>query len=110
MKKEVKAMPLWIMCFNLKDGASEEELVKLLKEYSDMKIEGFGSSKLYCHHLVGANRRTYQLHMEFKDFAAWDKLLAYVAKDAKGTRFYQKWRNLIDMKTHYDEFVREIPL
>jgi len=48
--------------------------------------------------------------MEFKDFAAWDKLFAFVQKDAEGARFYQKWRNLIDMKTHYDEFVREIPL
>jgi len=50
------------------------------------------------------------MHTEFKDFAAWDRLLACVQKDAKAARLYQEWRNLIDFKTHYDEFVREMPL
>ena len=101
------------MCFNLKDGVSEEEFVKKLKEflnYAEGKIEELVSPKLYRHHAIGANRRTYQIHQEFKDFGAWDRLLAFVEKDAKSARLLQEWQKLVDMKTHYDELVREIPL
>jgi hypothetical protein len=50
------------------------------------------------------------MHTEFKDFGTWDRFLALNEKNAKAARLLQEWHNLIDMKTHYDEFVREIPL
>ena len=106
-------MPLYIMYFNLKDDVSEEEFVKKSKEflgYLQGKVEGLGSGKLYRHHAIGTNPRAYQMHIEFKDFGTWDRFLALNEKDAKSARLYQEWQNLVDMKTHYDEFVREIPL
>jgi len=105
---------LYIMCFNLKNGVSEEEFVNKLKElwgYLEGKVEGVGSNKIYRHHLFGANLRTYQTHTEIKDFGTWDRFLAFIEKDAKGARLMQEnWWKLIDMDTHFDEFVREIPL
>jgi len=106
-------MPLYIIYFNLKDGVSEEDFVKKSKEflgYLQGKVEGFGTWKLYRHHAFGANLRTYQMHIEFEDFGTWYRFLALNEKDAKAARFYQEWQNLVDVKTHYDEFVREIPL
>lgn len=105
---------LMIMCFNLKNGVSEEEFVKKAKEFGDYfegKVEGLGSPKFYRHHFFGANLRTYQMHMEVKDFGTWDRFLAFIEKDTKGARLIQEnWWKLIDMNTHFDEFVREIPL
>jgi hypothetical protein len=105
---------LYIMYFNLKDDVSEEEFVKKSKEfggYIQGKVEGFGSGKLYRHHIIGTNQaRTYQMHIEFKDFGTWDRFLAFHEKDAELARLLQEWQNLIDMNTHYDEHVREIPL
>jgi len=101
------------MYFNLKNGVSEEEFVNKLKEFSDYlkgKVAGLGSGKFYRHHYFGANPRTYQMHIELKDFGTWDRYFAFIEKDAKGTRLFQEWHKLIDMKTHFDEFVREIPL
>jgi len=103
-----------IMYFNLKDGVSEEEFVKKAKEflgYHQAKVEGLGVGKLYRHHVIGTNPRTYQIHIGFKDFSTWDRFVALNEKDAKSARLLQEnWYNLIDMKTHYDELVREIPL
>ena len=104
-------MPLYIMYFNLKDGVSEEEFVNKLKEYLDYlqgKVEGLGSVKLYRHHLFGANPRTYQMHAEFKDLGTWDRYLTLNEKDAMFSRLSQEWHSLMDMKTHYDEFIREL--
>lgn len=108
-------MPLYIMYFNLKDGANEEEFVKKSKEwlsYIEGKIEGAQaeSSKLYRHHLFGANQRVYQMHFGFEDFAAWDRFIKFLEKDKKAARLMDEWHGLMDYKTHYDEFVREIPL
>jgi hypothetical protein len=108
-------MPLYIMHFNLKDGVSEEEFAKKLKKwlsYVEGKIEGAdtGSAKLYRHHFFGANRRVYQMHLKFKDFGTWDRLTALLEKDAKAAKLLEEWQDLFDYNTHYDEFVREIPL
>jgi len=107
-------MPLMIMYFNLKDGVSEEEFLKKAKEfisYHQAKVEGFGAGKLYRHHAIGANPRTYQIHLEFKDFSTWDRFVALGEKDAKSAKLYhENWENLIDMNTHFDELVREMPL
>ncbi|MFQ6064972.1 MAG: hypothetical protein ACE5L6_05800 [Candidatus Bathyarchaeia archaeon] len=104
---------LYIWYFNLKNGVSEEEFVNKSKELLDYlkgKVEGLGSGKFYRHHFFGANLRTYQMHMEVKDFGTWDRFLAFIEKDAKGARLFQEWRKkFVDMKTHFDEFVREIP-
>jgi hypothetical protein len=101
------------MYFNLKDGASEEEFVKKLKEYFDYlqdRLKGLGPSKLYKHYGFGSNPRTYQLHAEFNNFSTWDRYLALIEKDIKFAKLSLEWHNLIDMKTHFDEFIREIPL
>jgi len=107
-------MPIMIMHFNLKEGVSEEEFVRKAKEflaYHEAKVEGLGPDRLYRHHAIGANPRMYQIHVEFKDFATWDRFVALEGKDAEAMRLYQEnWCDLIDMKTHYDELVREIPL
>lgn len=108
-------MPLYIMYFNLKDGVSEEELVEKTKawlSYLEDKMEEANteSSKLYRHHLFGANHRVYQMHFEFEDFASWDRLSDLLQKDKEGSRIMSEWHSLMDYKTHYDEFVREIPL
>ena len=103
---------LFMLFFNLKHGVSEKELVDKFKEWSDYsegKLEGFGSGKLYRHH-NGANPRYYQLHVEMKDYGSWDKFLAFLDEDAKGARLMQEWRKLLDLNTHFDEFVIEIPL
>ena len=103
---------LYIVYSNLKNGVSEEEFVNKLKEFSDYfegKVEGFGSGKLYRHH-NGANPRYYQMHMEIKDYGTWDRFLAFIEKDTKGARLFQKWHKLLDLNTHFDEFVTEIPL
>ena len=107
-------MPVMIMYFNLKDGVSEEEFLKKAKEflrYHQAKVKGLGPGKLYRHHAIGANPRTYQIHLEFTDFATWDRFVALNEKDAESASLIQEnWYALIDMKTHYDEIVREIPL
>jgi hypothetical protein len=102
-----------IMYFNLRNGVGEEDFVSKAKEflgYLEDKIEGLGSAKLYRHYMIGANPRRYQLHMEMRELGAWDRFAAFIKKDAKGARFYQEWQKLVDMDTHYDEFVTEIPL
>jgi len=111
-KCEVKPeMPLMITYYNLKDGVSEKEFVKKTKELFDSaKTAGLGSPKFYRHHWIGANRRLYQMHIEFKDLGAWDKFLAIVEKDEKLTRLADEIRELMDFKTHYDETLREITL
>ena len=105
---------LYIMYFNLKNGVSKEEFANKVKElwgYFEGKVEGLGSWKLYRHHVFGANPRTYQMHTEIKDFGTWDRFLAFIGKDAKGARLLQEnWWKLIDMNTHFDEFVTEISL
>jgi hypothetical protein len=61
------------MYFNLKTGVSEDEFVKKLKDFLDYlkgKIKGVGPEKLYRHHVFGANPRTFQTHIEFKEFGA----------------------------------------
>jgi len=107
-------MPLYIMYFNLKDGVSEEEFVKKSKELSDYlagKVEGLGSVKLYRHHFIGTDQvRIYQMHNEFEDFGTWDRFTDFLEKDAKAARIFEEWQNLYDFNTHFDEFVREIPL
>ena len=103
---------LYIAYSNLKNGVSEEEFVNKLKEFSDYfegKVEGVGSGKLYRHH-NGANPRLFQMHMEMKDYGTWDRFLAFIEKDAKGARLFQEWHKLLDLNTHFDEFVMEIPL
>ena len=103
---------LFILCFNLKNGASEEEFVNKLKGWSDYaegKVEGFGSGKLYRHD-NGANPRRYQMHVEMKDYGTWDRHFAFIERDAKAERLLQEWRKLVDWNTHFDEFVKEIPL
>jgi len=82
---------LYILCFNLKNGVSEEEFVNKAKElgsYLEGKIEGLGSWKLYRHHFFGANPRTYQMHMEMRDFGTLDRLLAFIKKNAKAARLF----------------------
>ena len=105
---------LYIIYFNLKNGVSEEEeFVNKSKElwgYLEGKVEGLGSVKLYRHH-NGANPRYYQMHMEMKDYGTWDRFFAFIEKDAKGEKLIQEWRKkLIDLNTHFDEFILEIPL
>ena len=103
---------LYIVYFNLKNGVSEEEFVNKLKEWGDYfegKVEGSGVGKLYRHH-NGANPRYYQMHTEIKDYGTWDRFLAFIKKDAKGARLFQEWHKLLDLNTHFDEFVIEIPL
>ena len=103
---------LFIICFNPKNGVNEEEFVKKLKEwgnYAEGKVEGFGSGKLYLHH-KGANPGRYQLHVEMKDYGTWDRFLAFIEKDAKAARLFQECHELLDLNTHFDEFVMEIPL
>jgi hypothetical protein len=102
---------IFIWYFNLKNGVSEEEFVNKSKElfaYLEGKVEGLGSGKFYRHHYFGANPRTYQMHWEMRDFGTWDRFLVFIEKDAKGARLFQEWRKLVDMDTHYDEFVRQI--
>jgi hypothetical protein len=100
------------MYFNLKDGVSEDEFVKKLKDFLDYlngKIEGVGSGKLYRHHVIGANPRTFQTHIEFNDFGDWDNFLTFMEKDADFARLLREWQKLVDMNTHMDEMVRLIP-
>jgi hypothetical protein len=104
---------LYIIYFNLKNGVSEEEFVNHSKElsgYLEGKVEGLGSMKLYRHH-NGANPRYYQMHMEMKDYGTWDRFFAFIEKDAKVAKLLQEWRKkLIDLNTHFDEFIMEMPL
>ena len=112
--KEWGERVLYIIYFNLKNGVKDEEkLVEQTKELSSClegKVEGLGSVKLYRHH-NGANPRYYQMHMEMKDYATWDRFLAFMEKDAKVAKLLQGWRKeLMDLDTHFDEFVIEMPL
>jgi hypothetical protein len=50
------------------------------------------------------------MHTEVKDFGALDALVAFCKKDSKAAKMLQEWQGLIDMNTHFDEFVREVPL
>jgi len=101
------------MYFNLKDSENKKEFVKKTRDwvrYIKGKVEGLGPMKLYRHHAFGANQRTYQMHVEFRDFSTWDRFFILHDKDVKAGRFMRDWQGLIDMNTHYDEFIREIPL
>jgi len=114
-KKEEVRIPLYIMYFNLKDSVSEEEFVNKSKEwinYVEGKIEGAKteSTRLYRHHFFGANKSVYQMHFEFEGFSTWDEFIDLAEKDAECARLLEEWQNLFDFNTHYDEFVREIPL
>ena len=105
---------LYIMYFNLKNGVSEEEeLVNKSKEllgYLEGKVEGLGSIKLYRHH-NGANPRYYQMHIEMKNYSTWDRFQAFMEKHAKVAKLLQQWRKeLVDLDTHFDEFIIEMPL
>jgi hypothetical protein len=102
-----------IMYFNLRNGVSEEEFASHAKEFLDYlegKVEGLDSAKIYRHYMVGANPRRYQMHTEMQELGAWDRFAVFVKKDAKAASLYQKWQQLVDMDTHYDEFISEIPL
>jgi len=102
-----------IMYFNLRSGVDEEEFINKAKEFFDYnkgKIEGFESAKLYRHYMIGANPRRFQMHAELRDVGTWDRFAVYIKKDAKAARLYREWQRLVDMDTHYDEFVSEIPL
>ena len=106
-------MPLHIIYLNLKDGVIEAEFARKVKEsfdYTEGKVEGFGPWKLYRHHFFGANPRMYQIHTEFKDLGTWQNVTVLLTKDAKAVKLWQAWQNLVDMNSHYDEFIREIPL
>jgi len=106
-------MPLYIMYFNLQNGVSEEEFIKKTSEWVYSlkdRIEGLGSMKLFRHYNFGANCRTYQMVMEFKDFSTWDKFLAFEKNNVKATKLRYEWENLVDMNTHFDEFVHELLL
>ncbi len=107
-------MPLMIMSFNLRDGVGEEEFLRKAKEfihYNQANVQGLGTTRLYRHHGIGANRRMYQVHMEFEDFGTWDRFVALTEKDAKAAKLYhENWQELIEMRTHYDEMIKEIPL
>jgi hypothetical protein len=50
------------------------------------------------------------MHVEIKDYGTWDGFFNFIEKDAKGARLLQEWRKLIDLNTHFDEFVVEISL
>jgi len=50
------------------------------------------------------------MHVEFQDFGMWDRYVSLFEKDAEVARLRREWLNLMDMKTNYDETVREIPL
>jgi len=50
------------------------------------------------------------MHFEFEDFGMWDRFTALLKKDAKAAKLLEEWQDLFDFNTHYDEFVREIPL
>ena len=51
------------------------------------------------------------MHMAMKDYATWDRFLAFMEKDANVAELLQEWRKeLMDLDTHFDEFVIEIPL
>jgi hypothetical protein len=50
------------------------------------------------------------MYTEMQELGAWDRFAAFIKKDAKAASLYQKWQKLVDMDTHYDEFVSEIPL
>ena len=110
LRYEVKPeMLLMITYYNLKDGVSEQEFVQKTKELFDSAKEaGFGSLKFYRHHLIGANKRLYQMHVEFVDLGAWDRFSTIVEKDEKLTRLADEIRELMEFKTHYDETLREI--
>lgn len=85
------------MYFNLKDGVSEEEFTKKSKElwgHVEANVEGLGFPKLYRHHGFGANRRTYQMHLEFKDFGTWDRFSAFKEKDEKSAKLLDEWHDL----------------
>lgn len=52
------------MYFNLKEGHTEEELVKNLELYEVIArkyVKGWGGYRLYKHYYFGANLRRYQL-------------------------------------------------
>ena len=104
-------MPVYIMYFNLKNEVNEKKFVEKFKEFLDLiKVKGLESTKLYRHHGFGANPRTFQMHTEFKEFSNWDEFLSSIQNDPKFSRLLEEWQNLVDMNTHYDEFVIEIPL
>jgi len=49
-------------------------------------------------------------HLFRESLATWDRFLAFIEKDAKVAKLLQEWRKLVDLNTHFDEFVMEIPL
>ena len=103
------------MYFNLKEGVSEEEFIEKSKEwvsYNKGKVEGerVESTKLYRNHFFSANQRVYRMHFEFENFTAWEGFSKFLEEDKKGARLMDEWHSFMEYKTHYDEFVREIPL
>jgi hypothetical protein len=56
------------------------------------KLKDFVSMKLFRHHAFGANKRTYQMHTEFKDFGTWDRFLVFHDKDAKAAEAYKNYK------------------
>jgi hypothetical protein len=50
------------------------------------------------------------MHAKFQTFGTWDRYVAFFETDTKFAQLSQEWHNLIELNTHYDEFVREIPV
>ena len=51
------------------------------------------------------------MHMEMKDYGTWDRFFAFIEKDAKAEKLLQEWRKkLVDLNTHFDEFIIEMPV
>lgn len=106
------------MYFNLKEGHTEEELVKNLELYEVIArkyVKGWGGYRLYKHYYFGANLRRYQLWLKIEKLgtiddeidAKYDPEVARLTKEKiidKGLSFY----DIVDVVNHFDEIVSEV--
>lgn len=103
-------MPYHIMYVNLKEGATEEDLISSLSRYEAIckkKVKGWGGFTVYKHYYLGEARRQYQIWLKIEDFATIDGEIP-IKDDPEVKDVHDRLISTMDLVNHIDECVSVI--
>lgn len=98
------------MYVNLKEGATEEDLISCLSRYEAIckkKVNGWKGFTIYKHYYLGEARRQYQIWLKIENFAAIDGEIP-LKDDLEVKGVHDHVMDTLDLVTHIDECVSEI--
>lgn len=101
------------MYFNLKEDVAEADMLERSKRffaYLQEKIEGFGPVKILRHHGFGVafGLGLYRTFERFETYSIWDEYDRLLKDDPQAAKLGKDFFDLVDLKSHIDEFVREL--